>query len=132
MHIPALYRFNNNRYKIRGFCVYREIQRHFKHGPTPPPQCHQGFIAVSFKHISELRHRNILKLISCDYYIFLKGKSGFLYYWQAKKYPRFSILLMSFFNFSQKLAISFQYSWYLCGSELNIEIFQTLQQQSIK
>ena len=37
LHIPALYRFNNNRYKIRGFCAYREIQRHFKHGSTPPP-----------------------------------------------------------------------------------------------
>ena len=51
LHIPALYRFNNNRYKIRGFCVYREIQHHFKHGsthPHPRTQCHQGFIAVSF------------------------------------------------------------------------------------
>ena len=40
LHIPALYRFNNNRYKIRGFCVYREIQRHFKRGSTPPPHTH--------------------------------------------------------------------------------------------
>ena len=74
LHIPALYRFNNNRYKIRGFCAYREIQRHFKHGSTPPPSIHNAikYLQEYLFNILESKDNGITELIVCGYYTFKK------------------------------------------------------------
>ena len=73
LHIPALYRFNNNRYKIRGFCAYREIQRHFKHGSTPPPLYTMPSSIYRSISLTYWRVKTTeTELIVCGYYTFKK------------------------------------------------------------